>query len=238
MTVPSSGDQTLNFWASFDIEQDWDFFFVEVDPAGSNEWTTLPDANGHTTQATGESCHDGTGWGADLHARLLQYQTKSRDTCSPTGTTGEWNAATGSSGGWQNWSVDLSAYAGQEVEVALVHASDWAVQNLGVWVDDISLFGGPVFSFEGTDLGGWSIGSLEGSPNQATWQAAPSTQTFQEGAVIGTKDVTFVDGRQYLTSATRDTVYAGFELGTLTPAERASFLGETLEYFGLKPEND
>ena len=55
-----------------------------------------------------------TGWGADLHSRLLHYQTKKGDSCTPSGTTGDWNAATGSSGGWQDWTVDLSAYAGQD----------------------------------------------------------------------------------------------------------------------------
>jgi murein tripeptide amidase MpaA len=240
VAVPASGDVTLKFFTSFDIEQDWDFFFVEAAPAGSDDWTTLPDANGHTTQATGESCHDGGGWGA-LHERVLHYQTVSGDTCSPTGTTGEWNAATGSSGGWQEWSVDLSAYRGQTIDLAMVYATDWAVQNLGVWLDDITLtLGGTTLStdFEGSDLGGWERGSLPPPHNQATWNAAPSTQTFQEGAVIGTKDLTFSTGgvgtTSYQTTATRDTVYAGFELGTLSAEDRRAFLEEVLEYFELK----
>ena len=31
---------------------------------------------------------------------------------------------------------------------------------------------------------------------------------------------------------------AGFELGTLSPEARASFLVQALEYFGMKPEDD
>ena len=58
--------------------------------------------------------------------------------------------------------------------------------------------------------------------------------------MIGTKDLTFVDGpgftTQYVTSATRDTLYAGFEPGTLSPAEQVSFFTEVAEYFGLQPE--
>ena len=79
---------TLTFWTSFDIEQDWDYFFVEAAPAGTDEWTTLPDVNGHTSDSGGESCHDGTGWGEDLHSRLLNYQTDAGTACDPTGTTG------------------------------------------------------------------------------------------------------------------------------------------------------
>jgi hypothetical protein len=81
---------------------------------------------------------------------------------------------------------------------------------------------------------------LEGSPNQATWPAAGGTQTFQEGAVIGTKDLAFVDaglGTTYQTSATRDTVYAGFEPGTMSDADHAEFMEEVLEYFGILPED-
>jgi hypothetical protein len=238
VTVPQSGDASLKFATSFDIEDGWDFFFVEVAPAGTDDWTTLPDANDHTTQATGESCHTDNGW-AELHPRLLHYQTKSGDTCTPTGTTGEWNAATGSSGGWQDWNVDLSAYRGQDVQVALVYASDWAVQNLGVWLEDISLFGGAPVDFE-SGLGGWQRGSLNEpeNHNQATW-GDPSIQSFEEGAVLGTKDLQFVTGQayaptQYQSTETRDTVFAGFELGTLSDGDRASFFEEVLEYFGMK----
>jgi hypothetical protein len=236
VTVPQSGDATLKFAASFDTEQDWDFFFVEAAPVGSDSWTTLPDSDAepNTSQNTGQSCWDGTGWGADLHSRLLHYQTKKGDSCTPSGTTGDWYAGTGSSGGWQDWSVDLSAYRGQTIEVALVYATDWGVQNLGVWLDDISLFGGPAVGFEDGTLGGWQRGSLEGSPNQSTWGAQGSTQTFDEGAVIGTKDVRFQDGLSYVTNPARDTVYAGFELGELPDADRQAFFEEVLEYFELK----
>jgi hypothetical protein len=241
LSVPDSGDQSLKFATSFDTEDGWDFFFVEVAPAGSDNWTTLPDANEHTTDATGQSCHTDNGW-AELHPKLQHYQTKSRDTCTPTGTTGEWNAATGSSGGWQEWNVDLSAYHGQDVQVALVYATDWAVQNLGVWLEDISLFGGTPVDFEDGTLGGWQRGSLNEPEdhNQATWGETPVTQSFQEGAVLGAKDLQFVtppaDGpTEYQSTDTGDTVFAGLELGTLSDGDRASFFEEVLEYFGMKP---
>ena len=38
--------------------------------------------------------------------------------------TGAWNAASGNSAGWQQWSVNLSAYAGTTVELSIAYASD------------------------------------------------------------------------------------------------------------------
>ena len=54
LTGKSSGD--LSFWTSYDTEAGWDHLVVEARTAGGDDWTTLPDANGHTTQATGDSC--------------------------------------------------------------------------------------------------------------------------------------------------------------------------------------
>ena len=46
---------------------------------------------------------------ADLHPQLDHYQTYNGADCTPTGTTGAWNAASGNSSGWQQWSIDLAA---------------------------------------------------------------------------------------------------------------------------------
>jgi hypothetical protein len=106
----------------------------------------------------------------------------------------------------------------------------------------IAVFGETV-DFE-SGLGDWQRGSLNEPEdhNQATW-GDPTTQSFEEGAVIGTKDLQFVTGdpyapTQYQSTETRDTVFAGFELATLPDDERASFFAEVLEYFGMKGEDD
>ena len=52
ITVPAGG-ATMSFWTSYDTEEDWDYVFVEAHTVGQDNWTTLPDANGHTTTATG-----------------------------------------------------------------------------------------------------------------------------------------------------------------------------------------
>ncbi|WP_157130889.1 immune inhibitor A domain-containing protein [Halobacillus mangrovi] len=49
------------------------------------------------------------------------------------------NGITGSSNGWIDASFDLSAYAGQEVEVAIEYVTDGAVSNPGLYADDLSV---------------------------------------------------------------------------------------------------
>jgi Zinc carboxypeptidase len=196
IAVPAGGGN-LTFWTSYDTEHDWDFVFVEARTPNQDDWTTLPDENGHTSQSTGPATPPGddaqascpAGW-RDLHPHLDHYQTRTADgfDCTPTGTTGEWNAASGASGGWQQWSVNLSEWAGETVEVSIAYASDWAVQNLGAFVDDVTLPDGTSTSFE-TDLGGWEVtGPPEGSgPNANNWTRTDAAG-FPVGASISTPD--------------------------------------------------
>jgi hypothetical protein len=183
--VPAGG-ATLSFWTSYDTEAEWDHVAVEARSAGQEDWTTLPDANGNTTDSTGQSCP--AGW-RDLHPQLDHYQTfVDATTCESTGTTGAWNASSGNSGGWQQWSVDLSAYAGGQAEVSIAYISDWATQGLGVFVDDIEVSTGQgTTSFENGDDGGWEItGPPPGSapnPNNFTITSAAG---FPEAAVVAT----------------------------------------------------
>ncbi len=172
LTVPAGGAD-LSFWVDRTTEEGWDFFFVEAHPVGSADWTTLPDENGHSSQDTGFSCPD---WHAD-HPFLANYQTDNGDgTCSPSGDTGEWNAATGASDGWEQWQVDLSGYAGGQVEVSLTYASDFIVQEAGVFVDDVVTStgeGSTSFEADADPLDGWQVpGAPTGSaPNENDWIA-------------------------------------------------------------------
>ena len=80
---------------------------------------------------------------AQLHPHLDHYQTLNADrTCSPpesTPTPGAWSTASGSSGGWQQWSVDLSACRRSGSRSRCAYASDWATQGLEVFIDDIAV---------------------------------------------------------------------------------------------------
>jgi hypothetical protein len=204
ITVPAGG-ATMSFWTSYDTEADWDHLFVEAHTVGQDDWTTLPDANGHTTQATGESCkaENSGGW-RTLHPFLDHYQTQDGDTaCTPTGTTGAWNAASGNSAGWVQWSVDLAAFAGHEVEVSISYASDWATQGLGVFVDDIVVSTGEGSTSFETGLDGWAMpGQPAGSAPNGNDFIRTTAAGFPEGAVV----------------ATEDTVYMGFGFEGITDA--------------------
>jgi hypothetical protein len=187
IAVPAGGGE-LTFWTSYDTESHWDHLFVEARTPGQDNWTTLPDANGHTTQETGDSC--ASGW-RTLHPHLDHYQTfddsTDPDTCTPTGTTGVWHAASGNSGGWQQWRINLNAYAGQTVEISIAYVSDWAVQNLGVFLDDVTLPDGTTTSFE-TDLASWTpTQPPDSGPNANTWVRTDASG-FPVGASISTPD--------------------------------------------------
>ena len=172
-SIPAGGGQ-LSFWVSRDTESDWDFFAVEARPAGTDSWTTLPDTNGHTTQSTGASCP----FWLTIHPFLGHYQSDDgADSCLATGSTGTWHAATGASDGYEQWRIDLSAYAGQSVEIALAVISDDTVSASGVFVDDVvgpNGQGSTSFEADAAPLDGWTVsGPPAGSPaNASDWRVA------------------------------------------------------------------
>ncbi len=224
----SAGD--LSFWASYNTEPDWDFMFIEVQTLddqgqGNGDYTTL-EVPGHTTQETGASC--ASGWGDTLHARTLNYQTfvpngpgDADDDCTPTGTTGEWNAATGNSGGWEEWNVDLSQYAGQQIELSIVYATDWGtLTEPGVLIDDatVTVDGSVVSetSFETEDLAGWSVpGAHPEGPAENLNDWIRSEVIFEDAAVTKT-----AEGLMF---------GFGFE-GVNTPEARQDLMGRTVGY--------
>ena len=207
VSVPAGGG-SLSFWTSYDTEPDWDYLFVEARTPGGDDWTTLPDANGHTATATGESC--AAGW-VDLHPQLAHYQTwDGVGSCTGTGTTGAWNAATGNSSGWQEWDVDLSAWAGKTAEVSIAYASDWATQGVGAFVDDVTLPGGSTESFEG-DLGGWTVsGPPTGSATNANDWVRTDSSSFPVGSSITTPDTVLMgSGIEGITLQSQQAVVLG-----------------------------
>jgi hypothetical protein len=213
-TVPA-GAPTLTFWVSYDIEFDWDYAFVEIAEAGTDSWTTLPDANGLTTQSTGDSCD--AGWVDEIHPFLAHYMDAA---CTPTGTTGDWNAFTSSSGGWYQVEMDLSAYAGKTVELYLSYASDWGTQGLGVFIDDIELSGYPLEDFE-AGMGQWVVSPPpEGSGAFNNWERI-SGAGFPEGPAIRTDN----------------SVYLGFGFEAIDTAKnRNEVMDRIMQYLGQLPD--
>jgi hypothetical protein len=156
ISVPAAGAD-LSFWITRDTEANWDYVFVEAHTVGQDDWTTLPDVNGHTSQDSGLVCP----YWLELHSFLAHYQTaQPDDSCTATGTTGAWNAASGRSEGYEQWKADLSAYAGKNVEVSITYASDDAVQLPGVVVDDVVVSTGAgttSFEADADPFDGWTV---------------------------------------------------------------------------------
>ena len=219
--VPAGG-ATLSFQTSYDLETDFDYMFVEAHTVGptTGRRCPTPTATPRTTPAI--SCTDG--WTEDIHPFLNHYQTLNADgTCSPTGNIGsppgEWNAATGRSPGWETWEIDLSAYAGSQVEVAIAQANDPGVQGINAFVDDVQVSTGEgTTSFEDDDdpLDGWTV---PGSPPELehrtrTTGSRTGSVGFEEGSVVSTDDSLFFG--------------FGFE-GVSTTAQRNDLLGRAIE---------
>lgn len=225
LTNKSSGH--LQFKMSYDTEPEYDFVFVEAHHVGQDDWTTLPDANGHTSNDVGLSCD--INWDT-LHPFLAHYQTNTNksqvpgdEDCTPTGTTGTWNAATANSGGYQDWDIDLSAYAGSKVEVSITYAQDFGTGGLGVFVDDAKVVeNGAVTdqtSFE-DGLGGFTAGPPPPGSEAGTQQQWSSRTT------LGYKDGPGVQ--------TPHSVYWGFGLeGVATAAKRTALMTSAMGHLGV-----
>jgi hypothetical protein len=180
IAVPPAG-ATLSFWIDRQTEPQWDFVFVEAHTPGEDDWTTLPDLNGHTSDNTGFVCPFWLG----LHPFLEHYQSDDDGdgACEPTGDTGDWNAASGESGGYEQWRVDLGPWAtAGSVEVSITYASDDLVQLPGAFVDDIVVStgeGSTSFEADGNTMDGWTVpGAPDGSaPNPNDWIVGTQADT-------------------------------------------------------------
>lgn len=227
LTGKTSG--SLTFKASYDTEPGWDYLVVEAHTVGQDDWTTLVDRNGHTSDdmSNNSSCPQIPI--TDEHPFMEHYVTLHPESspgagdasCTNGGTTGTFNAANGNSGGFVDFDFDLTAYAGKQVELSISYISDEGFQGLGVFVDDakITADGATLAetSFE-DGLGGWDVpGAPEGSSGNANdW--------------ISTTSVGYVDGPGI---ATKDTLYWGFGLEGVTGADtRATLVKDALAYLG------
>ena len=162
-----------------------------------------------------ESCPGGWSNPADaanvLHPFLTRYQTfvPASGTCTSTGTTGEWNAANGSSSGWQQFDVDIPADLGPQVELSITALSDWGFQQFpGVFIDDIQVSTGEgttSFENDGDPLDGWTV---PGAPQDAGGVEGPNRNDWVRRGGLGIKEGAAV--------ATDDTLYMGFGFEGIT----------------------
>jgi hypothetical protein len=209
--VTAAQQPKLEFQLSFDTEQGYDNVIVEAHTVGQDDWTTLPDRGGGTDSGVPTECE--AGFLLAGHPWLLRYLTPGTP-CTATGTSGSWNRFTGNSGGWQPVAFDLSAYAGQQVEVSVSYVTDPGTGGVGVFVDDtkVTTTGGTVDAegFE-SGLGVWATpGPPAGSPAVGDFARARADRT----AAV----------------ATKDTVLVGFGLEQLaTDAERTAAIKKIMK---------
>lgn len=102
---------TLNYWAWYEIEKDFDFAYLEISRDGGLTWDIIK-----ATSTTSESVLD-TNYGEG-------YTGKSGGSDAPR---------------WVNETADLSAYAGGKVLVRFEYITDEALNTNGFALDDISI---------------------------------------------------------------------------------------------------
>ena len=209
-TVTAAQAPSFQAQMSYSTEPDYDHVIVEARTVGQENWTTLPDTGGLTTSEVPAECE--AGFLLETHPTLARYLTLG-DPCLPQGTTGSWNSFTGDSEGWQPVAFDLSAYAGQQVEITISYVTDFLFGGVGVIVDDTKLVTTDgVVDAEGFEegLGPWDVpGAPAGSPE--------NIEDFERTQGLG--------GGITAAVATRDTVLFGFGLEQLgTPAAQAALV--------------
>ncbi|WP_197430139.1 immune inhibitor A domain-containing protein [Auraticoccus cholistanensis] len=179
--VPET-DPKFWMWNDYVIEEDWDFGFVEVSTDGGSSWTEQK-----VFDSSGVEVSTPEGY-PDPNGNLAGFGDKRY-------------GLTGSSDGWRHDYVDLSGYAGQEVQVRLRLATDAAYLERGWFADDFSVT-------SGSDVV-WSD-DVEGGANG--W--VPEVGTFVPGSDPGT-GWNITDGQleraQYYLAEWRN--YDGFDEG-------------------------
>lgn len=140
VSVPAGAtDARFWMWNDYSIEEDWDFGFVEVSTDGGATWTeqTVYDEAG-----TAVSTPDGY---ADPNGRMADYGGKKY-------------GLTGATDGWAHNYANLTAFAGQNIKVRLVYATDAGFEDKGWFVDDLSVTNGAttVWSDDAEANHGWT----------------------------------------------------------------------------------
>lgn len=130
--IPASG-ATLNFYTFYEIEEDWDYGYVEVHDLTDDTWTTLPGVGTVNTLPHPQN-NPNTPDGIEPQ----EYCQPDPDN-PPACLSDKWNAFTGDSGGWYQETMDLTPFAGHEIELHFRTWQDGAFTLQMMYVDDISI---------------------------------------------------------------------------------------------------
>jgi len=143
--IPAGG-ATLEFMTYYEIEGDWDYGYVEVYDQDTGEWYTL-DASGTV---------DNVPFAQDNLNTPVEREPTTYE------AAGRWHAFTGYSGGWVPISMDLTPFAGHDIDLYFTTWQDGAFTLQMMYVDDISIaeigFSDDVEAGEdGWTTTGWSV---------------------------------------------------------------------------------
>ncbi|MFI7420613.1 immune inhibitor A domain-containing protein [Nonomuraea sp. NPDC049684] len=150
--VPAGSDVRFWMWNNYEIEQDWDFGFVEVSTDGGQTWTQL---KVYDEAGTEVSTPDGY---PDPNKNLKTFGNKKYGL---TGDTG---------GQWRHDYVNLTPYAGQSIKLRLTYNTDAAFEPRGWHADDFSLTNG-----------GTAVWSDDVENGENGWKATGGTFTNTSG---------------------------------------------------------
>jgi hypothetical protein len=120
-TYVDPADPTLTMTTYWDIEDYWDFGFIQVSTDGGMTWTSLE--NEYTTYDYDPAAHP------DIIANL-------------PGLT-SWSGFIDPDG-WITMSFDLTAYAGETVQIGFRYMTDWATLYEGWYISEASVGGVPL----------------------------------------------------------------------------------------------
>jgi immune inhibitor A len=153
-SIPATG-ATLNFMTYYEIEEDWDYGYVEVYDQDTDEWFTL-EAPGMTVDYIAHPQNNpNTPDGREPVEYCDPYQTPDETMACNLDT---WHAFTGYSGGWVPVSMDLDPFAGHTIELYFTTWQDGAFTLQMMYVDDIEITGPNIDFFDDIEAGedGWN----------------------------------------------------------------------------------
>ncbi|HSQ26913.1 MAG TPA: hypothetical protein VLM80_07295 [Anaerolineales bacterium] len=123
------GDLTLKYWTWYDIEDDYDYLYLMASVDGEN-WQILSTPSGTTEDPNGNSY----GWAYNGQSSHVAGQEKPQ---------------------WIQESIDLSAFAGQQIYLRFEYITDAAVYHEGFVLDDVQIPEIGYFTDFEQDDGGW-----------------------------------------------------------------------------------
>ena len=206
ITVPSDPSKAvLSADLTWGTELDWDFAYVQVFDPAKKQWVSLPDREGNTTSQHNDSA------AANVVANLPGLSGPSPNPDGDPATIADQQSGTET--------FDLSAYAGQTIDVAFRYITDAATTGDGYWVDNVKV--GDTVVSTGDDLSAWKSLTQARPVPVAGWTVQLVGYGNGEVSYVGSVPLRYNANRDRWTADVDDTVISdlvGNKAGTTTVA--------------------